>query len=127
MFLPIIPCRRWSLPTRSKSAVSVLVGAHTAYPLSRKTPFPGGGDLPTVLRRNGPFVVAAASQVTRRITGTGVPLAADAIRPPSSSPIDQASQEVLFWRRRGWNQDEMEDHGTVYATRFKRMRESSRR
>ena len=24
----------------------------------------------------------------------------------------------------GWNQDEMEDHGTVYATRFKRVRES---
>src|SRR5262249_3806682 len=24
----------------------------------------------------------------------------------------------------GWNQDEREDHGTVYATRFKRMRES---
>ncbi|HTV89058.1 MAG TPA: LLM class flavin-dependent oxidoreductase, partial [Stellaceae bacterium] len=23
----------------------------------------------------------------------------------------------------GWNQDEMEDHGTVYATRFKKMRE----
>jgi alkanesulfonate monooxygenase SsuD/methylene tetrahydromethanopterin reductase-like flavin-dependent oxidoreductase (luciferase family) len=24
----------------------------------------------------------------------------------------------------GWNQDEMEDHGTVYASRFKRVRES---
>jgi hypothetical protein len=27
-------------------------------------------------------------------------------------------------RSAGWNQDEMENHGTVYATRFKRMRES---
>ena len=24
----------------------------------------------------------------------------------------------------GWNQDEMENHGTIDATRFKRMRES---
>src|SRR6516162_5030311 len=30
----------------------------------------------------------------------------------------------LFGVGGGWNQDEMEDHGTVYATRFKRVRES---
>jgi hypothetical protein len=30
----------------------------------------------------------------------------------------------LFGVGGGWNQDEMEDHGTVYASRFKRMRES---
>jgi len=30
----------------------------------------------------------------------------------------------LFGVGGGWNRDEMEDHGTVYATRFKRMRES---
>ena len=29
----------------------------------------------------------------------------------------------LFGIGGGWNQDEMEDHGTVYATRFKKMRE----
>ncbi|MGH7031995.1 MAG: LLM class flavin-dependent oxidoreductase, partial [Stellaceae bacterium] len=30
----------------------------------------------------------------------------------------------LFGVGGGWNQDEMENHGTVYASRFKRMRES---
>jgi len=30
----------------------------------------------------------------------------------------------LFGIGGGWNQDEMENHGTVYASRFKRMRES---
>jgi alkanesulfonate monooxygenase SsuD/methylene tetrahydromethanopterin reductase-like flavin-dependent oxidoreductase (luciferase family) len=30
----------------------------------------------------------------------------------------------LFGAGGGWNQDEMEDHGTVYVTRFKRMREA---
>jgi probable F420-dependent oxidoreductase len=39
--------------------------------------------------------------------------------------IDQVSQgRFLFGVGGGWNQDEMENHGTVYATRFKRMRES---
>ena len=39
--------------------------------------------------------------------------------------IDQISQgRFLFGVGGGWNQDEMENHGTVYATRFKRMRES---
>ena len=39
--------------------------------------------------------------------------------------IDQVSQgRFLFGIGGGWNRDEMEDHGTVYATRFKRVRES---
>ena len=39
--------------------------------------------------------------------------------------IDQVSQgRFLLGVGGGWNQDEMEDHGTVYATRFKRVRES---
>jgi len=39
--------------------------------------------------------------------------------------IDQVSKgRFLFGVGGGWNQDEMENHGTVFATRFKRMRES---
>jgi len=39
--------------------------------------------------------------------------------------IDQVSGgRFLFGVGGGWNQDEMENHGTVYASRFKRMRES---
>ena len=39
--------------------------------------------------------------------------------------IDQVSQgRFLFGIGGGWNQDEMENHGTVYGSRFKRMRES---
>ena len=42
--------------------------------------------------------------------------------------FDQVSQgRFLFGVGDGWNQDEMENHGTVYATRFKRMRNPSRR
>ena len=39
--------------------------------------------------------------------------------------IDQVSKgRFLFGIGGGWNQDEMENHGTVFKTRFKRMRES---
>jgi probable F420-dependent oxidoreductase len=77
-----------------------------------------------------PFVVlAAASQVTKTIKlGTGVLLVQqrDAIQTAKLvASIDQVSQgRFLFGVGGGWNQDEMEDHGTIYASRFKRMRES---
>jgi alkanesulfonate monooxygenase SsuD/methylene tetrahydromethanopterin reductase-like flavin-dependent oxidoreductase (luciferase family) len=115
------------LPARSRSAAP----EHSHIPLSRKTPFPGGGELPKqYYDAMDPFVVlAAASQATKTIKlGTGVALIQqrDAIQTAKLvASIDQASQgRFLFGVGGGWNQDEMEDHGTVYATRFKRMRES---
>jgi len=77
-----------------------------------------------------PFVVlAAASQATKTIKlGTGVALVQqrDTIQTAKLvASLDQISQgRFLFGIGGGWNQDEMEDHGTVYATRFKRVRES---
>jgi probable F420-dependent oxidoreductase len=110
---------------------SVWAPEHSHIPLSRKTPFPGGGDLPKpYYDAMDPFVVlAAAAQATRKIKlGTGVALIQqrDVIQTAKLvASIDQASQgRFLFGVGGGWNQDEMEDHGTVYATRFKRVRES---
>src|SRR5882762_6120456 len=110
---------------------SVWAPEHSHIPLSRKTPFPGGGDLPKqYYDAMDPFVVlAAASQATRTIKlGTGVLLVQqrDAIQTAKLvASIDQGSQgRFLFGVGGGWNQDEMENHGTVYANRFKRMRES---
>src|SRR5215472_10799448 len=104
---------------------------HSHIPLSRKTPFPGGGDLPKqYYDAMDPFVLlAAASQVTKAIKlGTGVLLVQqrDAIQTAKLvASLDQASQgRFLFGVGGGWNQDEMGNHGTIYATRFKRMRES---
>jgi alkanesulfonate monooxygenase SsuD/methylene tetrahydromethanopterin reductase-like flavin-dependent oxidoreductase (luciferase family) len=74
-------------------------------------------------------VLAAASQVTKTIKlGTGVLLVQqrDAIQTAKLvASMDQVSHgRFRFGVGGGWNQDEMENHGTVYATRFKRMRES---
>jgi probable F420-dependent oxidoreductase len=110
---------------------SVWAPEHSHIPLSRKTPFPGGTDLPKqYYDAMDPFVVlAAASQVTSTIKlGTGVLLVQqrDTIQTAKLvASIDQVSKgRFLFGVGGGWNQDEMENHGTVYATRFKRMRES---
>jgi len=104
---------------------------HSHIPVSRKTPFPGGGDLPKqYYDAMDPFVtLAAAAAVTKSLKlGTGVLLVQqrDTIQTAKLvASIDQVSQgRLLFGIGGGWNQDEMENHGTVFATRFKRMRES---
>ena len=103
---------------------------HSHIPLSRKTPFPGGGDLPKMYYdAMDPFVTlsVAAAVTTKLKVGTGVCLVIqrDTIQTAKLvASIDQVSKgRFLFGIGGGWNQDEMEDHGTVYATRFKRMRE----
>src|SRR3954467_9279710 len=103
---------------------------HSHIPLSRKTPFPGGGDVPKMYYdAMDPFVTlsVAAAVTTKLKIGTGVCLVIqrDTIQTAKLvASIDQISNgRFLFGIGGGWNQDEMEDHGTVYATRFKRMRE----
>jgi probable F420-dependent oxidoreductase len=110
---------------------SVWAPEHSHIPVSRKTPYPGGGDLPKeYYDAMDPFVtLTAAGAVTTKIKlGTGVLLVQqrDTIQTAKLvASIDQVSGgRFLFGVGGGWNQDEMENHGTVYASRFKRMRES---
>src|SRR5436853_2312746 len=109
---------------------SLWVPEHSHIPLSRKTPFPGGGELPKqYYDAMDPFVMlSAAAAVTKKLKlGTGVCLVIqrDTIQTAKAvASLDQVSGgRFLFGIGGGWNQDEMEDHGTVYATRFKKMRE----
>src|SRR5207249_6092320 len=89
---------------------SVWAPEHSHIPLSRKTPFPGGGDLPKqYYDAMDPFVVlAAASQATKTIKlGTGVLLVQqrDAIQTAKLvASIDHVSQgRFLFGVGGGWN------------------------
>src|ERR1700720_3296845 len=110
---------------------SVWAPEHSHIPTSRKTPFPGGGELPKrYYDAMDPFVslTAAAIATTKIKFGTGVLLVQqrDAIQTAKLvASIDQVSQgRFLFGVGGGWNQDEMEDHGPVFPSRFKRMREA---
>ena len=103
---------------------------HSHIPLSRKSPFPSGGELPKqYYDAMDPFVtLSVAAAATKKLKlGTGVCLVIqrDTIQTAKAvASLDQVSGgRFLFGIGGGWNQDEMEDHGAVYATRFKKMRE----
>jgi probable F420-dependent oxidoreductase len=108
---------------------SLFVPEHTHIPLSRTTEHPSGTLQEYYKRTLDPFVAlaAAAAATTRLLVGTGVCLV------PQHDPIVTAKQvatldllsggRLLFGVGAGWNVDEMENHGTDPATRFKLMRE----
>jgi probable F420-dependent oxidoreductase len=109
---------------------SVWAPEHSHIPLSRKSPFPAGGDLPKkYYDAMDPFVtLTAAAMATKTLkVGTGVCLVAQ--RDPIQTAklvasIDQVSGgRFLFGIGNGWNQDELEDHGIPFASRHKAARE----
>ncbi len=109
---------------------SLFVCEHTHIPASRKSPFPGGGELPKRYSHTyDPFVALAfAAAATKTLTlGTGVCLVPQ--RDPIITAKSVASLERLSGSRfifgigGGWNVEEMENHGARYDTRFKLLRE----
>src|SRR5271168_5116463 len=109
---------------------SVWAPEHSHIPASRKSPWPGGAELPKQYYDcMDPFVTltaAAAATKTLKI-GTGVCLVIqrDTIQTAKLvASIDQVSGgRFLFGIGGGWNQDEIESHGIVFTSRLKKMRE----
>ena len=109
---------------------SLWVPEHSHIPWTRKSPFPSGGDLPKKYYDvMDPFVVlGAAAAVTKTLLlGTGICLIAqrDPIQTAKQvASIDQISGgRFLFGVGNGWNEDEMANHGTAFASRHKLARE----
>jgi probable F420-dependent oxidoreductase len=109
---------------------SLLLPEHTHIPVSRRTPFPGGGELPRAYAHtHDPFVALSfAAAATRRILlGTGVcliPQRDPIVTAKCVASVDRLSNgRFIFGIGGGWNVDEMENHGARYESRFKLMRE----
>jgi probable F420-dependent oxidoreductase len=109
---------------------SLFLPEHTHIPVSRRTPFPGGGELPKrYAHTHDPFVALSfAAAVTKNLRlGTGICLIPE--RDPIVTAKEVASLDQLSGGRiefgigGGWNVEEMENHGARYNTRFKLMRE----
>jgi probable F420-dependent oxidoreductase len=109
---------------------SLYLAEHTHIPVSRETPYPGGGDLPRRYYRTlDPFVaLTAAGVVTERLElGTGIALINQ--RDPIILAKEMASLDLVTRGRAvlgvgaGWNREEMLHHGTDPKTRMSRMRE----
>ena len=109
---------------------SLFVPEHTHIPVSRKSPFPSGGELPKQYSHTlDPFVsLAYAAAVTTKLkVGTGiclVPQRDPIVTAKSIASLDLMSQgRFVFGMGGGWNVEEMEDHGATYKTRFALMKE----
>ena len=109
---------------------SLFFPEHTHIPVSRKTPFPGGGELPRQYwHSHDPFVaLAVCAAVTDRIRlGTGICLLIE--RDPITTAKGVASLDMLSGGRlvlgigAGWNREEMENHGANYRHRWAIVRE----
>ena len=110
---------------------SMLIPEHTHIPVTRKTPWPGGGDLPKEYYHTyDPFVAlsfAAAATKSLKL-GTGIcllPQRDPIVTAKSVASLDQLSGgRVIFGVGGGWNVDEMENPGAEYSSRFKLLREN---
>jgi probable F420-dependent oxidoreductase len=109
---------------------SVFVTEHTHIPASRETDYPAGGDLPREYWRiHDPFVaLTAMAAATERIrVGTAICLLIE--RDPITTAKAVASLDrlsggrMLFGVGAGWNLEEMRNHGTDPAKRFRILRE----
>ncbi|HLY37416.1 MAG TPA: LLM class F420-dependent oxidoreductase [Candidatus Binatia bacterium] len=103
---------------------------HTHIPTSRRSPWPGGPDLPKEYWHTHDLFVAlatAAAVTTRLRVGSGICLLIE--RDPITTAKEVATLDFLsrgrflFGIGGGWNAEEMEDHGTDFRTRWKLLRE----
>jgi probable F420-dependent oxidoreductase len=109
---------------------SLFVCEHTHIPVSRRSPFPSGGELQKrYAHTHDPFVALsfAAAATKKLLLGTGICLVTEhdpIVTAKSVASLDQLSGgRFVFGIGAGWNAEEMENHGTHYATRFKLLRE----
>ena len=109
---------------------SLWVPEHTHIPSSRKSQYPaGGGLIRPYYEIMDPFLAlnTAAAVTTRLKIGTGIALVIQRdpiVTAKMVSTIDRLSNgRFLFGVGNGWNQDEIENHGTVFKTRHKLARE----
>jgi probable F420-dependent oxidoreductase len=107
---------------------SLFVPEHTHIPASRRSPWPGGAELPPQYSHTlDPFVglAAAAAATTTLRLGTGICLLTE--RDPIVTAKEVATLDLIsngrfeFGIGAGWNAEEMENHGTAFDTRFRVM------
>ena len=109
---------------------SLWLPEHTHIPASRRSPYPGGGDLPKEYwHTHDPFLaLTAAAMATKKLrVATGICLIIQ--RDPIITAKEVASLDVLSGGRfifgigGGWNAEEMENHGTNFKKRWRLLRE----
>jgi len=113
---------------------SLWLGEHINIPVSRRTPYPLGGELPKYYSHmRDPFIsLMAAGAVTKSLKlATGICLMIE--RDPITTAKEVATLDslsngrVIFGIGGGWNAEEMENHGTRFDRRWKVLPSESSR
>ncbi|HKV54090.1 MAG TPA: LLM class F420-dependent oxidoreductase [Candidatus Binataceae bacterium] len=119
-----------ALAAEQRGFESIFFPEHTHIPTSRRSPYPRGGDLPAEYSHTlDPFVaMTMAAAVTKQIKlATGICLVIERdpiVLAKEVASVDLASGgRVIFGIGGGWNSEEMENHGTVFKSRWKLLRE----
>ena len=119
-----------ALEAERRGFESIWVAEHSHIPVSRRTPWPGGGELPKMYYdAMDPFVtLALAGAVTTRLKlarGICLVIQRDPIQLAKEvASLDSATGgRFLFGVGGGWNEEEMNNHGTAFEGRFALMRE----
>jgi probable F420-dependent oxidoreductase len=108
---------------------SLWLGEHINIPVSRRTPYPLGGELPKYYSHmRDPFIsLMAAGAVTKNLKlATGICLMTSGTRSPRRKkwpPSTLSNGRVIFGIGGGWNVEEMENHGMPFSRRWKVLRE----
>jgi len=109
---------------------SIWFPEHTHIPVSRRSPWPGGSNLPKEYWHTVDLFVAmaTAAAVTKTLkVASGICLLVE--RDPITTAKEVASIDhlsggrVIFGIGGGWNAEEMEHHGTPFKERWKVLRE----
>ena len=109
---------------------SLWLPEHTHIPVSRKTPYAGGAELPEEYAHTlDPFVaLAALATATNRIrlaTGISLLIERDTITTAKTvATLDLLSNgRAIVGVGGGWNREEAEHHGVEWSTRFQKLEE----
>jgi probable F420-dependent oxidoreductase len=111
---------------------SLWIGEHSHIPVSRRTPYPAGGEMPDQYRwMMDPFLslLLAATATERLVIGLGValPLEHDLFALAKTvSTLDRLSGgRLLLGVGVGWNQEELADHRPIpWRQRYRALREA---
>ena len=109
---------------------SLWLPEHTHIPVSRKTPYAGGAELPEEYTHTlDPFVaLAAVATATKRIrlaTGISLLIERDTITMAKTvATLDLLSNgRAILGVGGGWNREEAEHHGVEWSQRFQKLEE----
>ena len=109
---------------------SLWLPEHTHIPVSRKTPYAGGAELPEEYAHTlDPFVaLAAVATATKRIrlaTGISLLIERDTITTAKTvATLDLLSNgRAIVGVGGGWDREEAEHHGVEWSTRFQKLEE----